>query len=106
MANSNIVLYSKSTELVVIFKLYILSTQSKFCINLTYNIHMFERQLLLDYLPSLTQQMAADLSKGSFVSSYVSCKKIEFYFFSFVKSDKILSKFKNEILLLRKPQQK
>ena len=50
--------------------------------------------------------MAAELSKGSFVFSYVSCKKIELYFFSYVKSDKILSKFKNEILLLRKPQQK
>ena len=106
MANSNIVLYSKSTELVVIFKLYILSTQSKFCINLTYNIHMFERQLLLDYLPSLTKQMAVDLSKGSFVFSYVSCKKIELYFFSSFKSDKIMSKFKNEVLLLRKLQQK
>ena len=62
---------------------------------------MFEKQLLLDYLPSLTEQMAADLSKGSFVFSYVSCKKIELYFFSFVKSDKIISKFKNELLLLR-----
>ena len=34
--------------------------------------------------------MAADLSKGSFVFSYVSCKKIELHFFSFVKSDKII----------------
>ena len=67
---------------------------------------MFERQLFLDYLPSLTKQMAADLSKGSFVFSYVSCKKIEFYFFSFEKSDKIMSKFKNELLLLRKLQLK
>ena len=67
---------------------------------------MFERQLHLDYLPSLTKQMAADLSKGSFVFYYVSCKKIELYFFCFVKSDKIISKFKNEILLLRKLHQK
>ena len=65
---------------------------------------MFERQLHLDYLPSLTKQMAADLSKGSFVF-YVSCKKIELYFFSFVKSDKIISKFKNELLILRKLHQ-
>ena len=67
---------------------------------------MFERKLLLDYLPSLTKQMAVDLSKGSFVFSYVSCKKIELYFFSSFKSDKIMSKFKNEVLLLRKLQQK
>ena len=66
---------------------------------------MFERQLHLDYLPSLTKQMAADLSKGSFVFSYFSCKKIKIYFFSFVKSDKIISKFENEILLLGKLHQ-
>ena len=107
MANSNIVLYNKSTELVVNFKFYIfISIVYKLSINLIYNIHMFERQLLLDYLPSLTKQMAADQSNGSFGFSYDSCKKIYLYFFSFVKSDKIMSKFKNELLLLRKLQQK
>ena len=55
---------------------------------------MFERQLLLDYLPSFTKQMAADLSKGSSVFSYVGCKKTELHFSPLIKVTKLCPSLK------------